>query len=128
MGETVRRCRKSVRQPLLEAAIIAEAPPNVLVSIVEHFHYHDLSSGGGSKKRRLAINIGADFGPKWSKGMKEIVEAECLRSGSTGSDRDEGSGFYPFMLAANKGRADGDLDAEFELARLSPEVVKSFNG
>lgn len=82
--------------------------------------------GRRRRGRRLAINIGADFGLRWSKGMKEIVEAECVRSGSTGSDRDEGSGFYPFMLAA-KG-TDSDLDAVFELARLSPEVVKSFNG
>ena len=109
-------------QPLLEASIIAKAPPNALLSIIEHFHYHDLRNG--SNKRRLAINIGADFGLKWSEGMKEIVEADCIRSGSTGSHIDEESWFYPFMLAA-KGE-DSDLDAVFELARLTPEVVKRF--
>lgn len=55
-----------------------------------------------------------------------IVQVEHVRSGSAGSDRDEESGFYSFMLAA-KGE-NCDLDAIFELARLSPEVVKKFDG
>lgn len=54
--------------------------------------------------------------------MKDIAEVEYMRNSSIGSEKDEKSGFYPFMLAA-KGN-DSDLDAVFGLARRSPEVVR----
>ncbi len=101
-------------QPVLHAAIVANASADVIRSITKKLKYCLRDSLG-----RLAINIAAEHSMEWDNGMKEIAESTQI---GPENELDEGTGLYPFMLAATG--MESDFNTIYELTRRCPQLVK----
>lgn len=142
----------STQQPILHAAIIAQAPRYVIIDLIRYFDCLKIKDSSGripihvgveqklkweegmnelmikhteSSQGRSMINVAAECGLKWCSGMKEIVDQTKFDDDEY--EKDKITGFYPFMLAAvvDKLHLLCDLDCIFELARRFPHHVKN---
>ncbi len=140
-------------QPILQAAIINKELPFVIKRLVSHFAesvnttdslgrypidvaiQNKLSWEDGMKEiveaftpagGVPAIGVCARHGVQWESGMKNLLDDSHIDDDNTGS-RDESTGLYPFMLAAEGGKYNYDLGSIFHLIKRTPNLVKKWS-
>ena len=136
--------------PILQAAIINNAPPAVLKSSIQNLDCISITDSLG----RYPIDVAIGYGLKWNDDggiMKEVgrafsidqqrsVFSVCTKHGlqwengmSTLCDtsdindfdrEDSTTGLYPFMIAATGGHTNYNLGTIFHLVKKSPGLVK----
>jgi len=146
--EQVMTLPKSHHQPLLQAAIISNAPPHIIKTIVRRFpdtiktadsfgRYpidlavsHRLAWDDGTKQiveafassdQTTKLYICAKHGVQWNNGTKEELEGSDV---DIVERKDASTGLYPFMLAAAKEKYCYDLEVVYHLISRSPKLLQ----
>jgi len=109
-------------QPILQAAVIYQAPPRILKDIVDNFPESVYIKDSFNQ---YPITVCAKHGLRWENGTKKVFEKCGERNMET---EGKGTGLYLFMLAALGGKYKYDLGSVFHLIKNDPRSVRYGSG
>lgn len=137
--------------PLLQAAILAKPPRNIIVDIIERFDctmirdsshllpvnvaideklsweagLKEVFEATAAKQQRSVLYTAAYYGLQWINHMQELVETEM--EDNTGGVADESKsekGLHNIVIIATMGNHN-DLDTIYSLLKMTPDILGS---
>jgi len=125
--------------PLLQAAIIAKAPRNIIANIINRFDCIMIRDNVGNLPINVAVeqrlgwevgmNSAAYYGLQWTNQMQELVETEITEGNtdqfaSTSVSASE-TELQNIIIIATMG-IHSDLDTIYNLLKMSPDAIASY--